>query len=98
MDSRTHSFLFPSRLLDALKEVDPTEKKSPIGTFQERFRRDLPLKDRGVHSANFFVLRRAKMPAILLETGFISNPEEEARLRRSDFRAAVVDAIARGFS
>ena len=68
------------------------------GTFQERFRRDLPLKDRGVHSANFFVLRRAKMPAILLETGFISNPEEEARLRRSDFRAAVVDAIARGFS
>jgi N-acetylmuramoyl-L-alanine amidase len=66
--------------------------------FQDRVKRELPLKNRGVHSANFYVLRRAKMPAILLETGFISNPEEEARLRRPDFRAAVVDAIARGFS
>jgi N-acetylmuramoyl-L-alanine amidase len=66
--------------------------------FQERFKQDLPLNNRGVHAANFYVLRRAKMPAILLETGFISNPEEEARLRRPEFRAAVVDAIARGFS
>lgn len=68
------------------------------GTFQERFKRDLPLKNRGVHSANFYVLRRAKMPAILLETGFISNSEEEARLRSPEFRASVVDAIARGFA
>ena len=44
MDSWTHSFLFPSRLLDALKEVDPTEKKSPIGTFQERFGRLVDLQ------------------------------------------------------
>ena len=66
--------------------------------FQERFRRQLPFKNRGIHSANFYVLRRAKMPAILLETGFISNPEEEAQLRRPEFRAAVIDAIARGFA
>lgn len=66
--------------------------------FQKRFRTQLPFQNRGVHSANFYVLRRAKMPAILLETGFISNPDEEARLKRPEFRAAVVDAIVQGLS
>ena len=65
-------------------------------TFQERFKQHLPLKSRGVHSANFYVLRRTKMPSILLETGFISNPEEEAMLRNPEFRNQIVDSIARG--
>jgi N-acetylmuramoyl-L-alanine amidase len=66
--------------------------------FQERFRKRLPLKSRGVHSANFYVLRKAKMPSILLETGFISNPDDEARLKKSDFREKIVDAIFMGLS
>jgi len=64
--------------------------------FQERFRKRLPLKSRGVHSANFYVLRRAKMPAILLETGFISNQNDEAMLKQPAFREKIVDAVARG--
>lgn len=67
-------------------------------TFQERFKRNLPLKSRGVHSADFYVLRRAKMPSILLETGFISNPGEEAVLSKPDFRGRIVDAIAEGLA
>jgi len=66
--------------------------------FQERFRQNLSLKSRGVHSANFYVLRKSKMPSILLETGFISNPNEEAMLRKSAFRNKIVDAIARGLA
>jgi len=64
--------------------------------FQERFKKRLPLRSRGVHSANFYVLRRAKMPAILLETGFISNPDDEAKLKQPAFREKIVDAVARG--
>lgn len=66
------------------------------GAFQERIEKQLPFKSRGVHSANFYVLRRAKMPAILLETGFISNPDNEAMLREPAFRGKIADAIARG--
>ncbi len=64
--------------------------------FQNRFKSELPFKSRGIHSANFFVLRKAKMPAILLEAGFISNPGEEALLAQAGFRAKIVNAIARG--
>jgi N-acetylmuramoyl-L-alanine amidase len=64
--------------------------------FQKRLEQRLPFRNRGVHSANFYVLRRAKMPAILLETGFISNPENEAMLRKSDFRQDIANAVAQG--
>ena len=66
------------------------------GSFQKRFEQGLPLKSRGVHSANFYVLRRAKMPSILLETGFISNPGNESMLKKDSFRERIVDAIMRG--
>jgi N-acetylmuramoyl-L-alanine amidase len=66
--------------------------------FQDRFKTELPFKSRGIHSANFFVLRKAKMPAILLEAGFISNPGEENLLAQAAFRAKIVGAIARGIA
>lgn len=65
-------------------------------TFQTRFEETLPFKSRGVHSANFFVLRRAKMPSILLETGFISNYDEENQLRKDSVRDEIVAAVTRG--
>lgn len=65
-------------------------------TFQGRFEETLPFKSRGVHSANFFVLRRAKMPSILLETGFISNHTEEAELQQISVRNEIAAAVVRG--
>ena len=50
--------------------------------------------DRGVKSATFRVLIPARMPAVLVELGFITNPAEEARLRDSVVRQAVADTIA----
>jgi len=66
------------------------------GTFQKRMEQRLPFRSRGVHSANFYVLRRAKMPAILLEAGFISNPNDEAMLKQAPFREKIAAAIAKG--
>jgi len=54
----------------------------------------LPLADRGVHCADFFVLRKARMPSLLLETGFISNPREEAALKRTEYREQVAASVA----
>jgi N-acetylmuramoyl-L-alanine amidase len=47
----------------------------------------------GVHGAGFFVLVGARMPAVLIEAAFISNPVEEAWLAREDYRARIADGI-----
>ncbi len=52
------------------------------------------LPDRGVRAAEFHVLRHTSMPAALVELGFISNPEDEARLGSAEFLNKAADAIA----
>jgi N-acetylmuramoyl-L-alanine amidase len=54
------------------------------------------VEDHGVKQALFYVLLGAHMPAILVETGFISNPAEEARLRSRKYQTGTAEAIARG--
>ncbi|MFO0553269.1 MAG: N-acetylmuramoyl-L-alanine amidase [Polyangiaceae bacterium] len=49
--------------------------------------------DHGIKSAGFYVLAGAEMPAILFETSFISNPDDEARLARADYRQKLADGI-----
>ncbi len=55
----------------------------------------LNLKNRGVKQAPFRVLMGAAMPAVLVELGFLSNPREESRLGDPEYRARLVDALAR---
>lgn len=54
------------------------------------------LADRGVKTANFYVLRATKMPAALVELAFINNPDEEKLLKQSEFQARAGRAIAEG--
>ena len=54
------------------------------------------LKDHGVKHALFYVLLGAKMPAILVETAFLSNPTEEKRLASAAYQNVVADSIAKG--
>jgi N-acetylmuramoyl-L-alanine amidase len=56
------------------------------------------VRDRGVRQAPFRVLMGATMPAILVEAGFISNPEEEARFKDDAYKDKVAEAIARAVS
>ncbi|HBM79923.1 MAG TPA: hypothetical protein DD426_03645, partial [Clostridiaceae bacterium] len=52
------------------------------------------LKNRGVKTAGFYVLKFTKMPAVLLETAFISNPDEEKFLRNDSWQDGVMKNIA----
>ena len=54
------------------------------------------LHKRQVEQAGFAVLKAPDIPSILVETAFISNPEEEQRLRDPAFRADLVQALAEG--
>ncbi len=54
------------------------------------------LHKRQVEQAGFAVLKAPDIPSILVETAFISNPEEEDRLRDPAFRKQLVDALTTG--
>jgi N-acetylmuramoyl-L-alanine amidase len=51
-------------------------------------------KDRGVKAEGFYVLRKTLMPAVLLETGFMSNRDEEDTLNNSSWQDGFADALS----
>ena len=53
-------------------------------------------QDRGVKQADFYVLRGAFMPAVLIELGFITNEKEEEKLMNKDHQDKLVNAIVEG--
>jgi N-acetylmuramoyl-L-alanine amidase len=50
----------------------------------------------GVEQAGFAVLKAPDIPSVLVETAFISNPEEEAKLRTPQYQDDLADALMRG--
>ncbi|MFA5087903.1 MAG: N-acetylmuramoyl-L-alanine amidase [Candidatus Omnitrophota bacterium] len=59
---------------------------------------EVDMKNRGSKEAGFFVLRNNLMPAILVEVGFLSNPEEEKLLEDDSYRQRLAEGIMRGIS
>ncbi len=49
-----------------------------------------------VEQAGFAVLKAPDIPSILVETAFISNPEEEAKLKSDSYQAKIADALLLG--
>lgn len=64
---------------------------------QDQFRERVGRFDRGVKQANFWVLYKVAMPSILIEAGFISNPEEEKFLNTENGITYMSSAIFRAF-
>lgn len=54
------------------------------------------MRDRGVRSARFYVLRQSSMPSVLVETGFVTGAEDAANLATSAHRQRMAEGIARG--
>jgi N-acetylmuramoyl-L-alanine amidase len=54
--------------------------------------------DRGVKKAPFVVLIGAQMPAVLAEISFLSNPQEEKRLKTSEHRQKIAEALFAGIA
>jgi N-acetylmuramoyl-L-alanine amidase len=53
-----------------------------------------PGRNRGVKQGPLAVITNALMPAVLVEVGFLSNPEEERLLRSPGFQQDAAEAIA----
>lgn len=67
------------------------------GKIQDQFRERVNRRDRGVKEAGFLVLVNATMPSILIELGFLSNPEEEKFLMSEQGQDYMASAIFRAF-
>ena len=57
---------------------------------------EMGMRDRRVRSARFYVIRRTSMPAILIETGFVTGAEDAPNLADPGWRERMSSAIARG--
>jgi N-acetylmuramoyl-L-alanine amidase len=82
-------------LWDLAQSHHLAESQRFAGLVQAELNEALQLKDRGVKQAPFRVLMGAAMPAVLVEVGFLSNPDEETKLQNPAYRAELVDALVR---
>jgi N-acetylmuramoyl-L-alanine amidase len=55
-----------------------------------------PTSNRGVRRRGYYVLRKTRVPAVLVECGFLTNPREAAYAQSSSYRQQLADEIARG--
>jgi len=53
-------------------------------------------RDRGVRRAPFIVLIGANMPSVLAEIGFISNPHDEAMMKKPEYRQKIAESLYKG--
>jgi N-acetylmuramoyl-L-alanine amidase len=70
-------------------------QKSMVSTLYNDYKNILDL---GVKQALFYVLFGARMPSVLVEVSFISNPEEEKLLSKDSYRKQIAEAIAEGLN
>ncbi|HLI12521.1 MAG TPA: N-acetylmuramoyl-L-alanine amidase [Alphaproteobacteria bacterium] len=85
-----------------LVDLARRETRNQSLTVQHRLVDDLEGKTRllenPARAANFVVLRSPEVPAVLIETGFLSNPQDEALLRTQGYRSRLAALLARALA
>jgi N-acetylmuramoyl-L-alanine amidase len=90
-----------SAILNDLKEEEYTVESVLMGkSVLQAIAEEVPETpiERGVRVANFFVVREARMPSILIETGFINNRTDLSLLTTPEYRQRLAGAIAKGIA
>jgi N-acetylmuramoyl-L-alanine amidase len=82
-------------LWDLAQSAHLKESSELAEAIQEELNGVSGTESRGIKQAPFRVLVGATMPAVLIETAFISNPDEEKKLASPEFQQNVADAVSR---
>ncbi len=86
-----------SGILDDLEHTAALSGSSRLAyAIHEKLVRATGAEDHGVKQAPFYVLAGARMPAVLVEAGFISHAEEARRLRSAAYQEKLARAVADG--
>ncbi len=84
-------------ILSSLQDADALQSSSRLAyDLHDQLVAKLGAEDRGVKQAPFYVLAGARMPAVLLEVGFISHEEEGRKLRTREYQELVAEAVVDG--
>lgn len=63
---------------------------------QEALNEGLPSKDRRVGSGDYFVTKITERPSVIVECGFLTNPDDERRLTDPEYQQELADCIFKG--
>lgn len=74
--------------------VHTRESQKFAGLILDRLQGQVPTNNRGAKKAPFWVLKDAQMPAVLFESGFLSNPSEERKLRDREYLRKLARGLA----
>jgi len=80
-------------LRDMIQTEFQLESADLADIIQKNIKKETGIEGRGVDQAGFFVLDKAYMPSVLAETAFISNKDDEKKLRDRDFQKECAKAI-----
>jgi len=94
-DRRTELLL---QILGSMQQNQTLNESTAVAEVLFRAGNDAGLPMRRVAQAPFYVLRGAAMPAVLLEVGFITNPEEARLLATPAYQQRIANAMAQGIS
>ncbi|MBI2871258.1 MAG: N-acetylmuramoyl-L-alanine amidase [Candidatus Omnitrophica bacterium] len=83
-------------LWDLIHSENRRESMEMSGMIVNAMRAELPVQNRGVKTARFYVLRGAETPSVLVEVGFITNPKEAQLLSTQFYRQQVAQAVSQG--
>jgi N-acetylmuramoyl-L-alanine amidase len=83
-------------VLDMVQDASMVESHAMAQTVMRQLGKIGKLHTRKIEQANFAVLKSPEIPSILVETAFISNPEEEQKLRNSTYQKKLAGAILDG--
>jgi N-acetylmuramoyl-L-alanine amidase len=76
--------------------IKTKDSKRLATSILKRLCETLPAQSRGVKHGNLCVVRETKMPAVLVESAFLSSPYDLKRLSTLAFRQKIAWAIAKG--
>ena len=76
--------------------VDDPENMALATAMHASLLNRIPITDRGIKRARFWVLRECTIPAVLIEGGFVSNPQEASRIAQPAYRQAMAECIVQG--
>lgn len=72
------------------------ESKSFAKSIYQKVVNSTGFKDRGVKNNDFFVVKYTEMPSVLLEIGYLTNPEEEQQMLDDEFQTSTAQSICDG--
>lgn len=86
-----------THIILSLNQNAHIEQSTLLAGFIQKQFKEIGRFNRGVKQAGFLVLYRTAMPAILIETGFLTNPTEGTYLANEDGQQKLSQAIFKGF-